>query len=60
MSKFEERGVERQYRAKTIKAAQRAFSFSCTRCSTTGRYTKCKFCAIAGAHNDVINFVLSN
>lgn len=59
MSKFEERGVERQYGARTINAAKRAFNFSCNRCSTTGRYTNCKTCAIADAHKNVLTFVLA-
>ena len=60
MSKFEQEGVDRQYRARTLNAAKRAFHFSCTRCSTIGRHTNCKSCAIAGAHNDMITFVLNN
>lgn len=59
MSKFEEKGVERQYGARTISAAKKAFNFSCNRCSTTGKANNCKHCAIASAHRDVITFVLA-
>ena len=59
MSKFEERGVERQYGAMTIKAAKKAFHFSCNRCSTIVRHNNCKSCAIADAHRNVISFVLA-
>ncbi len=59
MSKFEKEGVDRQYGAMTVKAAKRAFSFSCNRCATIGRQRSCKGCAIANAHNDVINYVFA-
>lgn len=59
MSIFEERGVERQYGAMTVKAAKKAFEFSCNRCSATGKRNNCNGCAIADAHNNVIRFVLS-
>ena len=60
MSKFEERGIERQYGARTINAAKKALHHSCTICSTIGRRSSCKGCVIAGVHRDVITFVLTN
>lgn len=59
MSIFEERGVERQYEARTVNAAKKALHYSCNRCSTTGRHNNCKNCAIASAHKDVLTFVLA-
>ena len=59
MSRFEEKGVERQYGAMTIAAAKRALHYSCHKCSIIGRHSTCKECAIANAHKDVITFVLS-
>lgn len=54
MSKFEERGVERQREAITVRAAIRAFNYSCDRCCYTGRHIDCEQCAIAGAHQKVL------
>lgn len=59
MSRFEQKGVEKQYGAMTVKAAKRAFNFSCNRCATIGRQRNCEGCAIANAHNDVLRFVLA-
>ena len=59
MSRFEKEGVDRQYGAMTVKAAKRAFDYSCNRCSVTGRHKNCEGCAIANAHNDVMKFVLA-
>lgn len=60
MSKFESIGVDRQYGARTIKAAKRALNFSCNKCSTIGRHANCEGCVIANAHKDMITFVLNN
>lgn len=60
MSKFEKEGVDRQYGAMTVHAAKRAFHFSCNRCATIGRQKSCKFCAIADAHHNMVNFVLNS
>ena len=55
MSKFEERGVERQFESRTIKQAIRSFKRSCGSCCYTGKYITCDRCAIASAHNNILS-----
>lgn len=54
MTYFEERGVERQHRARTKTWAIRMFEHSCMDCCVSGRYINCEHCAIAGAHENVL------
>lgn len=58
MTKFEQKGVDFQYKSKTKYQAQKSLHKSCDICGKTGRQISCKHCAIASAHNDVINIVL--
>lgn len=55
MSRFEQEGVDRQYEARTIQAAIRAFNYSCDRCCYTGRHISCNSCAIANAHHEALD-----
>lgn len=55
MTYFEERGVERQHRARTKDWAIRMFENSCVRCCTTGKHMNCEHCAIAGAHEYILH-----
>lgn len=50
---FLEIGIERQYNARSIAEANRAFKKSCYVCSTTGKSIKCDRCGISNAHNTV-------
>jgi hypothetical protein len=59
MSIFEERGVERQFESRTIGQAIKSFKNSCAKCCHTGKRIKCKTCAIADVHNDIINGVVT-
>ena len=58
MSIFEERGVQRQHEAHTLKQAIKSFKRSCERCCYTGKYIHCDSCAIANAHNDILKGVI--
>lgn len=53
MTRFEERGVNRQYDAGSISEAQRALAKSCEICSTQGKYIRCSSCMIASVHQIV-------
>ena len=52
MSKFEERGVDRQQRARTKRYAILSFQHSCDICCYTGKHINCDNCAIANAHSE--------
>lgn len=54
MSKFEKDGVDRQREAASVKEARRAFAFSFTLCCSMGRHLDCGKCAIANAHEFVM------
>ena len=45
MTKFEEKGVDRQYSAGSIREAKSAFEKSCEICATQGRFVNCDKCA---------------
>lgn len=47
MTRFEERGVNRQYSAGNIREAKKAFEKSCELCATQGKFISCDKCAIA-------------
>lgn len=47
MTRFEEKGVNRQYSAGNITEAKRAFEKSCEICATQGKFVSCDRCAIA-------------
>lgn len=47
MTRFEEKGVNRQYSAGSITEAKRAFAKSCELCATQGKFISCDKCAIA-------------
>ena len=50
MTMFEERGINRQYSARTAREATRAFEKSCELCATQGKYISCANCLIASVH----------
>ena len=54
MSRFEEKGVERQLLAKTKQYAINSFQQSCNICCYTGKHLNCDNCAIANAHSETI------
>ena len=58
MTKFESIGVDYQYSATNIRSALKAMTISCNKCATTGKNIVCDRCAIASAHNDVINILI--
>ena len=47
MTRFEERGVSRQYSSKSVREAKSAFEKSCELCATQGKFVSCDKCAIA-------------
>jgi hypothetical protein len=47
MTSFEERGVNRQYSAGSVREAENAFQKSCELCTTQGKFISCDRCAIA-------------
>lgn len=47
MTRFEERGVERQYSSGSIREAKKALHTSCEICATQGKFISCDRCAIA-------------
>lgn len=47
MTRFEERGINRQYNACNIREARIAFETSCEICATQGKFINCDRCAIA-------------
>lgn len=56
MTSFEERGVERQYDARNISAANRSFKRSCDICCNAGFHIECDRCAIAVANKAVTEY----
>ena len=50
MTRFEERGIDRQYNAKSAKEAIKALEHSCEICATQGKYITCAHCMIASVH----------
>ena len=50
MTMFEQRGIDRQYGARSIREAKRAFEISCEICATQGKYISCANCLIASVH----------
>lgn len=51
MTRFEERGIDRQYNARSAREARRALEQSCEICATQGKYITCAHCMIASVHN---------
>lgn len=47
MTRFEERGINRQYSSKSAKEAISAFEKSCELCAAQGKFVSCDKCAIA-------------
>lgn len=47
MTRFEERGVNRQYNSRSAREATRALERSCELCATQGKFISCDKCAIA-------------
>lgn len=47
MTRFEERGISRQYSARNAREAKSAFEKSCEICATQGKFVNCDKCAIA-------------
>lgn len=50
MTRFEERGIERQYHSRNIREAKRSLERSCEICATQGKYINCAHCMIASVH----------
>ena len=50
MTRFEERGINRQYSSRTAREAIKAFEISCEICATQGKYISCANCMIASVH----------
>jgi hypothetical protein len=50
MTRFEERGINRQYSSRTAREATIAFERSCELCATQGKYISCANCMIASVH----------
>ena len=50
MTRFEERGIARQYSARSAMEARRALEHSCEICATQGKYITCAHCMIASVH----------
>ena len=47
MTRFEERGISRQYSSRNANEATKAFEKSCEICATQGKFVSCDRCAIA-------------
>lgn len=60
MTYFESIGIDYQYSATNFMSAKKAMSISCHKCATTGKNIVCDRCAIANAHNDVINLLIKH
>lgn len=56
MTKFEQTGINLQYKAETKKEAQRAFAYSCDCCCNKGMRLDCDTCAISHTHSMVVAF----
>lgn len=50
MTRFEERGINRQYSSRSAREATIAFEKSCELCATQGKYISCANCMIASVH----------
>lgn len=50
MTRFEQRGIDRQYNARSAREARRALEQSCEICATQGKYITCAHCMIASVH----------
>ena len=50
MTRFEEKGINRQYNSRSAMEAARAFEKSCDICATQGKYVSCRNCMIASVH----------
>jgi hypothetical protein len=50
MTMFEQRGIDRQYNARSAREARRALEHSCEICATQGKYIRCANCMIASVH----------
>ena len=57
MTKFEERGIARQYNARNAREARRALEQSCEICATQGKYIRCANCIIASVHQLVTEII---
>lgn len=58
MTRFEERGIDRQYNARSAREARRALEKSCEICATQGKYITCAHCMIASVHNLVTEMLV--
>ena len=58
MTRFEERGIDRQYNARSAREARRALEKSCEICATQGKYITCAHCMIASVHNLVTEILV--
>lgn len=58
MTRFEERGIDRQYNARSAREARRALEQSCEICATQGKYITCAHCMIASVHNLVTEMLV--
>ena len=56
MSKFELIGQSYQFSSCNSAEAEKRFTKSCDLCCTTGKHIQCDRCAIAIAHNFIIDF----
>lgn len=54
MTRFEEIGVEIQYEATSKRKVQGSFRYSCKVCCSRGMHIDCDHCAIACAHQTVV------
>lgn len=59
MTRFEERGIDRQYNARSKKEARKALEKSCELCATQGKYISCDRCAIAYI-NQLVTEIFAN
>lgn len=58
MTRFEERGISRQYNARNAREARRALEQSCEICATQGKYIRCANCMIASVHQLVTEMLV--
>lgn len=50
MTRFEERGIDRQYSSRNAREAKVALEKSCEICATQGKHISCAYCMIASVH----------
>lgn len=55
MTRFEERGVERQLSAQTVHEANREFRHSCKCCAERGFHLECDSCSIETVHKCMVS-----